>query len=62
MKAMTKKALAQAAGVHRNTLSRWLKTPYIAAQLAELKIPHNARKLPLKAVKLICEHYVIDID
>ena len=62
MKAMTKSALARAAGVHRNTLARWLKDPYMQQQLAQFHLPHNCKKIPAQAVKLICEHYVIDID
>lgn len=62
MKAMTKSQLAQAAGVHRNTLARWLKDPYIQQQLNQLNIPKNVKKLPAKAVKIICYHYVIDLD
>ena len=59
---MTKSQLAQAAGVHRNTLARWLKEPFVAQQLSQLHLPPKARKLPAKAVKIICTHYVIDID
>jgi DNA invertase Pin-like site-specific DNA recombinase len=61
MRAMTKSQLARAAGVSRWTLRRWLEEPYMKKQLA--KFPQTNRyKLPGQLVKIICEHYVIDID
>ena len=62
MQALTKSQLAAAAGVHRNTLARWLKEPFMAEQLRQLHLSPKAKKLPAKAVKIICTHYVIDID
>ena len=58
MKAMTKTELARAAGVSRWTITRWLKEPYMREQVARSK----KYKLPGKLIKIICEHYVIDID
>ena len=62
MKAMTKKALAQADGVSRWTLQRWLREPSIQNQLKRFQLTKKQKKLPRGAVKIICEHYVIDID
>ena len=60
MKAMTKSQLAKAAGVSRWTLSRWLKEPYMLEQMAKYPLSKKY-KLPGQLVKIICEHYVIDI-
>ncbi len=61
MRAMTKSQLARYAGVSRWTLRRWLEEPYMQEQLA--KYPQSKKyKLPGQLVKIICEHYVIDID
>ena len=62
MKAMTKSQLAQAAGVSRKTLMRWLKEPYMQEQLASFQLSPHQKKLPGKMVKIICKHYVIDTD
>lgn len=62
MKAMTKSALARAAGVSTRTLMRWLKEPYMQHRLANFSISPRQQKLPGKIVKIICEHYVIDLD
>ena len=62
MRAMTKSELAQAAGVSRWTLRRWLQEPYMQSQLAAFHLKPRQRKLPGRLVKIICEHYVIDID
>ena len=62
MKAMSKGELARAAGVSRWTLQRWLKAPYMKAQVAQFEITPKQQKLPGKLVKIICEHYVIDLD
>ena len=60
MKSMSKAELARAAGVSRKTLMRWLKEPYMQAQLANFALRPKQHKLPGKLVKIICEHYVID--
>lgn len=62
MKAMSKKQLAQAAGVSRWTFRRWLNDPFMQAQLAQFNVKPKQRKLPGKLVKIICDHYVIDIS
>ncbi len=59
---MTKSQLAQAAGVSRWTLRRWLNDPYMKQQLARFALTPKQKKLPGKLVKIICEHYVIDLD
>ena len=61
MKAMTKTELARAAGVSRWTITRWLKEPYMREQVARCPLSKKY-KLPGKLIKIICEHYVIDID
>ena len=61
MKAMTKSALARAAGVSRWTLRRWFEEPFMREQLAQYPLSKKY-KLPGQLVKIICEHYVIDID
>lgn len=62
MKTMSKAALARKAGVSRKTLMRWLKEPRIRQQLAPYKLKPRQHLLPPGAVKIICEHYVIEID
>ena len=62
MKAMYKSELAKAAGVNRTTLWRWLKNPLIQRRLTGIRLTGKQQKLPGKAVKIICEHYAIDID
>ena len=62
MRAMTKSALAKAAGVTRKTLMKWLKEPFMQQQLAQFSLSPHQKKLPGKLVKIICEHYVIDLD
>lgn len=62
MKAMTKSALARAAGVSMRTFRRWLNEPYIVQQLAPLKLKKKQQKLPPSAVQIITEHYAIEID
>ena len=62
MKSMTKSQLARAAGVSRSTFWRWLKDPYIQQQIEAFQWSDKQKKLPGKLVKIICEHYVIDID
>ena len=59
---MTKTQLAQAAGVSRQTLWRWMRDPYIRKQIDRMHIPPNRKTLPSKAVKFLCEHYVIDLN
>ncbi|MBR2266099.1 MAG: hypothetical protein IJ882_05435 [Paludibacteraceae bacterium] len=62
MKAMTKSQLAEAAGVSCKTLMKWLKDPYIQAQMALYELSPHQKKLPGSLIKIICNHYVIDID
>ena len=62
MKAMTKAELAEAAGVSRKTLMKWLKDPYIQAQMAQYNLSPYQKKLPGSLIKIICNHYVIDIN
>ena len=59
---MTQSQLAKAAGVSRKTLMKWLKDPYIQAQMAPYELSSHQKKLPGSLIKIICEHYVIDID
>ena len=61
MKAMTKSQLAAAAGISRKTLMKWLKDPYIQAQMAQYELSPHQKKLPGSLIKIICEHYVIDL-
>jgi len=61
MRAMTKSQLARYAGVSRWTLRRWLEEPYMQEQLAKYPLIHRY-KLPGNLIKIICDHYVIDID
>jgi DNA-binding XRE family transcriptional regulator len=61
MRAMTKSQLARKAGVSMRTMRRWLADPYIADQLASLKLKKQQIKLPPSAVKIIVDHYAIDI-
>ena len=62
MRAMTKSQLARAAGVSRSTFWRWLKDQYIQQQIEAFQWSDKQKKLPGRLVKIICEHYVIDID
>ena len=62
MKAMTKSALAKAAGVSKRTFRRWLKDPYIVRQLAPLRLNKKQQLLPPSAVQIIVEHYSIEIQ
>ena len=62
MKEMSKMQLAEAAGVSGRTLRRWLDSPYMQKRLRPYKLKHRKRILPEKVVKIICEHYVIEID
>ena len=62
MRAMTKSELAKAAGVSTETLRRWLKEEFIAEQLAPLKLKKQQKKLPPRAVQIITEHYVIEVN
>ena len=59
---MSKGELARAAGVSRKTLVKWLKDPFIQQKLAGFELSPHQKKLPGKLVKIICEHYVIDVD
>ncbi len=62
MRAMLKCELAEAAGVSRKTLMKWLQDPYIQAQMAQYELSPHQKKLPGSLIKIICNHYVIDID
>ena len=62
MRAMTKSELAQAAGVSYATFARWMQDPHLQAKLASFKLKHQQHILPPGAVKIICEHYVIEIN
>ena len=62
MSSMTKSELAQAAGVSRKTLMRWLKKPQMQQVLAAYHLTPKQHKLPGKLIKILCEQYVIDID
>ena len=59
---MTKSDLAKAAGVSSETLRRWLKDDFIVSRLAPLKLKKQQKKLPPRAVQIITDHYVIEID
>ena len=59
---MTKQQLAQRAGVSRRTLMRWLRQPLMQKQLAPYQLKPCQQILPPGAVKIICDHYVIEID
>ena len=61
MKSMTKAELAKAAGVSERTLRRWLNEPYMRRKLRRFKLKHRQHILPAEAVKIICEHYVIEV-
>lgn len=62
MRKVSKSELAKAAGVSERTLRRWLNTPYMRKKLRRFKLKHRLHILPAEAVKIICEHYVIEID
>jgi len=62
MKAMLKSEIAMAAGVCLRTLNRWLQDDYMQQQLKAIGEPENRKKLSPKAIKLICQHYDIEID
>ena len=62
MKAKTKAQLAKAAGVHYTTFWRWMQNPKIQDKLAPFKLNKNQHILPPGAVKIICEHYALEID
>ena len=61
MRKISKSELAKAAGVSERTLRRWLNTPYMRKKLRRFKLKHRQHILPAEAVKLIANHYVIDI-
>lgn len=60
MKSYLKSELAAFAGVSNHTFSRWLKV--LEDDLRVLGISKNTKLLPPIAVKLICEHFCIDVD
>lgn len=59
MKAMSKFELAEAAGVSRETFRRWLRND--KAFFEANNISSNAKILPPKVVKYLCEKYCIDL-
>ena len=59
-KAMPHTQLADCAGVSRRTLYKWLH-PY-KDKLRKLGVQPNAKVIPPKAVRFICETFTIDID
>jgi len=61
IRAMTKRQLAKRAGVSQKTLMRWLKQPQMQQQLAPYHLKPKQHLLPPGAVKIIAEHYVIEI-
>ena len=58
MKAMYKSELARLAGVSSRTFARYLAAHREA--LAKLGVSPQARMLPPKAVRFVCEDYCID--
>ena len=61
MRAMTKSELAKAAGVSGRTFRRWLAEPYMREKLAPFGLLKQQHILPPEVVKIICEHYVIEV-
>ena len=62
MRAMSKSEIAERAGVSIWTLRRWLNEPRMRQQLAPFQLKPKQQLLPPGAVKIICDHYVIEID
>jgi len=62
MKSATKSQLAKAAGVSARTFRRWLSTPDMQKRLEPFNLKPQQQLLPPAAVKIITEHYVIEID
>ena len=62
MRKVSKSELAKAAGVSGRTLRRWLAEPYMRKRLRPFQLKKQQIYLPPKAVKIICEHYVIEVD
>ena len=60
-KAMYKNELARAAGVSSRTFARWLHHPSIRQRLEKYHISPRQQMLPPNVVRLICEHFDIDI-
>ena len=59
---MTKSELAQAAGVSYATFARWMRDSDLQAKLAPFNLKHKQHILPPGAVKIISDHYVIEIN
>ena len=59
---MSKAQLAKRAGVSRWTLQRWLNQPHMRQLLAPYNLKPKQQILPPGAVKIIAEHYVIEIN
>ena len=62
MRAMSKSALAKAAGVSYTTFWRWLQEPEMQAMLKPFNLKKQQKILPPKAVQIIADHYVIEIN
>ena len=61
MRTMTKSELAKAAGVSGRTFRRWLAEPYMREKLVPFGLLKQQHILPPEVVKIICEHYVIEV-
>ena len=62
MRKISKSELAKAAGVSERTFRRWLAEPYMRRRLRPFHLKKQQINLPPEVVKIICEHYVIEID
>ena len=62
MKKISKSELAKAAGVSERTLRRWLAEPYMRRRLRPFHLKKQQIYLPPEVVKIICDHYVIEIN
>ena len=62
MRAMSKSALAKAAGVSYTTFWRWLQEPEMQTMLKSFQLKKQQHILPPEAVQIIVNHYVIEID
>ena len=62
MKAMTKSALAKAAGVSYTTFWRWLQDPEMQAMLKPFQLKKQQHILPPEVVQILVNHYVIEIS
>ncbi len=60
MKAMYKYELAERAGVSTSTFQRWLKD--LRPELEKLGIKPTTKLIPPLGVRLIVEHFCIELD